>query len=236
MSSQSFSSPRASRTPADAEAARVVARLLLEIEAVNFRPEEPYILTAGWASPVYIDCRKIIGFPRARRKIMSLARDHIERTVGSESLDLVAGGETAGIPFAAWIAEGLALPMSYVRKKPKGFGRMARIEGILREGDRTLLVEDLTSDGGSKIIFADALRSAGAIVDHAFVVFYYAAFPGALETLAEHGIQLHWLATWNDVLEVAQERQAFSPEAIEEVRAFLADPTGWSAAHGGKGA
>src|SRR5512145_175338 len=152
-----------------AEAARTTARILLEIEAVHFRPRQPFTLTSGRASPVYIDCRKIISFPRARAKIIDLAVDLIEREIGFESLDAVAGGETAGIPFAAWIADRLSLPMLYVRKKPKGFGRNAQIEGHIEEGARTLLVEDLTTDGRSKVNFCKALRDAGAIVDHVFV-------------------------------------------------------------------
>src|ERR1700740_941249 len=81
----------------------------IEIKAFNFRPEQPYPLTAGWASPVYIDCRKLISYPRARRKITELARVEIEESVGHESLDAVAGGETAGIPYAAWISDALML-------------------------------------------------------------------------------------------------------------------------------
>src|SRR5215813_566420 len=141
-----------------AEAARTTARILLEIEAVHFRPQQPFMLTSGRASPVYIDCRKIISFPRARTKIIDLAIELIEREIGFESLDAIAGGETAGIPFAAWIADRLSLPMLYVRKKPKGFGRNSQIEGHLVEGQRVLLVEDMTSDGRSKVNFCAALR------------------------------------------------------------------------------
>ncbi|WP_413204012.1 orotate phosphoribosyltransferase [Rhodospirillum sp. A1_3_36] len=219
---------------ADAEAGRAVASILLEIGAVNFRPQEPYTLTAGWASPVYIDCRKIISYPRARRRIIELATRKIERMVGYESLDAVAGGETAGIPYAAWLADSLALPMQYVRKKPKGFGRMAQIEGDLTEEQRVLLVEDLATDGGSKLSFVKALRDAGAQVNHAFVVFFYGAFPGALDSLAKEDVSLHWLATWHDVLAVAEETKAFPEDSIEGVRAFLKDPVGWSAARGGR--
>src|SRR6185369_9213454 len=103
----------------------IVARILLEIAAVHFRPSEPFILTSGRASPVYIDCRKIISFPRARRKVITLAAEKVETEIGFESLDAVAGGETAGIPYAAWLADKLDLPMLYIRKKPKGFGRGA---------------------------------------------------------------------------------------------------------------
>ncbi len=131
----------------DRDAALTTARILLEIKAVNFRPEEPYTFTSGWKSPVYIDCRRIIYFPRARAKICELAVEKIGRHVGYETIEAVAGGETAGIPFAAWIADRMLAPMAYVRKKPKGFGRNALIEGDVPEGKRTLLVEDLTTDG-----------------------------------------------------------------------------------------
>ncbi|HUC18352.1 MAG TPA: orotate phosphoribosyltransferase [Acetobacteraceae bacterium] len=217
----------------DRDAALATARILLEIKAVNFRPEEPYLFTSGWSSPVYIDCRHIIYFPRARARICELAVGKIGRHIGLETIEVVAGGETAGIPFAAWIADRMMAPMAYVRKRPKGFGRNALIEGDVPEGKETLLVEDLTTDGQSKIQFTEALRAAGAIVNHAFVVFFYGVFPGSLETLAAMGITLHHLCTWWDVLEACKDRPYFADTALAEVRRFLEDPIGWSAAHGG---
>jgi orotate phosphoribosyltransferase len=219
----------------DRDAALTTARILLEIKAVNFRPEEPYTFTSGWKSPVYIDCRKIISFPRARNRICDLAVEKIGRHIGYETIEAVTGGETAGIPYAAWIADRMMAPMSYVRKKPKGFGRNAQIEGDVPEGKRTLLVEDLTTDGASKIRFAQALRDAGAICDDTFVVFFYGVFPGGQERLKEINLNLIHLCTWWDVLEVCRERPYFSEGALKEVRKFLEDPTGWSKAHGGIG-
>ncbi|MBV8590831.1 MAG: orotate phosphoribosyltransferase, partial [Acetobacteraceae bacterium] len=143
------------------------------------------------------------------------------------------GGETAGIPFAAWIADRMLLPMAYVRKQPKGFGRHAQIAADVPEGKQTLLVEDLTTDGRSKIRFAQSLRDAGAIVNHTFVVFFYGVFPGSFETLASMGIGLHHLCTWWDVLEACRERPYFKDRALAEVRRFLENPVAWSAAHGG---
>ncbi|NQU62009.1 MAG: orotate phosphoribosyltransferase [Rhodospirillales bacterium] len=212
------------------------ARLLLDIKAVNFRPEEPYMLTAGWASPVYIDCRWIISFPEARARINQLAVEKLEREIGFSAIDAVAGGETAGIPFAAWIAEATSKPMLYIRKKPKGFGRNAQIEGNPIEGSKVLLVEDLATDGGSKITFVEALRAAGTEVTDVFVVFFYGAFPGAEKTMDGIGVNLHYLATWKNVLQAAEDGQYFDPSAINGVREFLDDPVGWSVAHGGKGA
>ena len=217
----------------DRDAALTAARILLEIKAVNFRPEEPYTLTSGWKSPVYIDCRRIIFFPRARAKVCELGVEKIGRHIGYESIDVVAGGETAGIPFAAWIADRMLTPMAYVRKKAKGFGRNALIEGDVHEGMRTLLVEDLTTDGASKIQFCQALRDAGAIVNHTFVVFFYGVFPGSFDTLSRMDIQLHHLCTWWDVLEVCRERPYFGNAALAEVHRFLENPVAWSAAHDG---
>ena len=219
--------------PDDAEMARLTARMLLEIQAVHFRADEPYKLTSGLASPVYIDCRKLISFPRIRSALMDFACAKLLRDAGFEAFDAVAGGETAGIPFAAWIAERLGLPMLYVRKKPKGFGRNAQIEGSFAEGARILLVEDLTTDGGSKIRFAEAVRAAGGDVRHTFVLFFYSVFPGTLDVLAGHDLTLHYLATWREVLAEAKAGRHFEPAALAAVEAFLADPLAWSADHGG---
>jgi orotate phosphoribosyltransferase len=219
-------------TPKD-EIARLTARMLLEIDAVHFRADQPYTFTSGLASPVYIDCRKLISYPRIRGALMDFAVSTLARDAGFEQVDAVAGGETAGIPFAAWIADRMDLPMLYVRKKPKGFGRNAQIEGTFPEGARVLLVEDLTTDGGSKVKFADALREAGAQVAHTLVVFYYDIFPETPERLAAKGLTLHHLATWWDVLAEARAQGRFDKATLTQVERFLGAPLQWSAANGG---
>jgi orotate phosphoribosyltransferase len=213
--------------------ARTVARMLLEIEAVHFRADQPYTFTSGLASPVYIDCRKLISYPRVRSALMDFAASLVFRSVGFEQFDVVAGGETAGIPFAAWLSDKMGLPMVYVRKKPKGFGRNAQIEGSLSEGARVLLVEDLTTDGGSKLKFAEAIGHAGAKVSDTFAVFYYDIFPETPARLEAAGMRLHYLATWWDVLKVCREEQRFDAATLTEVERFLKAPIAWSSAHGG---
>ena len=155
------------------------------------------------------------------------------RDVGFEQFDAVAGGETAGIPFAAWMADRLMLPMQYVRKKPKGFGRNAQIEGHIEDGDRVLLVEDMTTDGRSKVNFCKALREAGATVEHVFVFFFYDIFPEGKKILGDLGVTLHALATWWDVLEVAKKSGKFDKAQAQGSREIHDDPAGWSKAHGG---
>jgi len=221
--------------PALTPEARTTAQILLEIGAVLFSPAEPFTFTSGRRSPVYVDCRAVMSYPRARGKLMELGRDAIEAGAGHACFDAVAGGETAGIPFAAWLAERLELPMVYVRKKPKGFGRDARIEGHLQPGARVLLVEDLATDGGSKAGFVDALHEAGAQVNHAFVLFHYGIFPGSTRVLDARGVQLHALATWWDTVAVAEELGYLDEQGLGTVRDFLNAPDAWSAAHGGPG-
>jgi orotate phosphoribosyltransferase len=213
--------------------ADMTAKMMLEVKAVHFSEGKPFVFTSGWASPVYIDCRKLISYPRVRSTLIDFATATIVRDVGFEQFDTVAGGETAGIPYAAWIADRLSLPMQYVRKKPKGFGRGAQIEGHIEEGARTLLVEDLTTDGRSKVNFCKALRDAGAVVDHVFVMFYYDIFPESKKIIADIDVKLLHLATWWDVLRVVKGGGYFEPRVIEEVERFLNAPAKWSAEHGG---
>jgi orotate phosphoribosyltransferase len=215
--------------------ARLTAKMLLEVEAVRFMTDKPFIFTSGWASPVYTDCRRLISFPRARRALIEFGVATIEREVGFEQFDAVAGGETAGIAFAAWMADRLMLPMQYVRKKPKGFGRNAQIEGHIESGDRVLLVEDMTTDGRSKVNFCKALRGAGAVVDHVFVFFFYDIFPESKKIFSDLGVTLHTLATWWDVLDVAKKSGKFDKGKLKEVEKFMKDPAAWSKAHGGAG-
>lgn len=219
--------------PPKEEIARLTARMLLEIKAVHFNAAEPFTLASGLPSPTYIDCRRLISYPRIRSTLMDFLAVTVMREAGFEAFDNIAGGETAGIPFAAMVAERLALPMTYVRKKPKGYGRNARIEGVMSEGARVLLVEDLATDGGSKLSFVDAIRATGASCAHTAVIFYYGIFPETVETLAGHGVRLLHLCTWWDVLAEARESAAFDRATLDEVEAFLTNPRPWQAARAG---
>ena len=165
--------------------------------------------------------------------MMDFAIATIDRDIGRGEIDAVAGGETAGIPFAAWVADRLHLPMQYVRKKPKGFGRGAQIEGQLIPGQRVLLVEDLTTDGRSKVNFVKAIRDADGKCAHCFVIFFYDIYPEGRKILGDLGVTLHSLTTWWDVLAVAKASGKFDAKMLAEVEKFMHDPAGWSKAHGG---
>jgi orotate phosphoribosyltransferase len=182
---------------------------------------------------VYNDSRWLISFPDVRATLMDLMIAGIDRDIGRDKVDAVAGGETAGIPFAAWVADRLHLPMQYVRKKPKGFGRGSQIEGQLLPGQRVLLVEDLATDGRSKVNFVKAIRDADGRCEHCFVLFFYDIYKDSQRILSDLGVTLHALTTWWDVLAVAKASGKFDPKMLAEVEAFMHDPAGWSKAHGG---
>ncbi len=213
--------------PTSKEIAQLTAKMLLEIKAVHFNSQKPFVLASGKSSPTYIDCRKIISFPRARSTLMDFLTVTVMREAGFEEFDNIAGGETAGIPFSALVAERMALPMTYIRKKPKGYGKNSQIEGIMKDGQRVLLVEDLTTDGGSKISFIDAIRETGATCSHTAVIFYYGIFKNTEKILDNHGVRLHYLCTWWDVLAEAKKQSSFDQETLFEVESFLRQPEEW---------
>jgi orotate phosphoribosyltransferase len=212
----------------DEKIAHQAARILIDTKSVLFNAKEPFTFTSGRKSPVYVDCRRLISFPAERTILMDLGAKMLHDAAGG--VDYVAGGETAGIPYAAFIAERLNKPMLYVRKKPKGFGRNAQIEGVMdNDGERVVLVEDLQTDGGSKKVFIDALRQAGAIVEHAFVVFHYGIFPASEKNMSDMGVKLHALCTWWDVLKSARAGKDYDTATLDAIESFLRDPEGWTA-------
>ena len=212
-----------------------VASFLFKMNAINFRPKTPYKFTSGWTSPVYIDCRSIISFLDIRRRIMNLSVALLKEKKVINDINFIAGGETAGIPYASWISDLMDKPMLYIRKSPKGFGRNAQIEGRVEIGDKVLLVEDLATDGGSKLNFINAIRNVQARVTDVFVIFFYDIFPNTLNILGKEGVTLHYLCTWHDVLRVAKKENHYNSAILDEVSVFLDDPISWSKQHGGRG-
>jgi len=209
--------------------ARITAKMLLEIDAIHFNYQKPFTLTSGIRSPVYIDCRKIISYPKIRSTLIDFCADIILEDIGLDQIDSLVGGETAGIPFAAFLSNRLDLPMHYIRKKPKGFGKDSQIEGDKIAGKRVILIEDLTTDGGSKIKFCNALRSAEAKVENTIVIFYYNIFPSIPTKLNKIGLKLHYLASWWDILKLFKDEGTdWSNETLSQIEQFLTAPLEWS--------
>jgi orotate phosphoribosyltransferase len=206
-------------------ASHITARALLDAGAFLIRPNEPFRLTSGLLAPIYINCRLILGHARARADIA----DALAVDVAKRGADIVAGGVTAGVPFATLVADRLALPLTYVRPQPKNHGTGGQIEGAEVEGKKIVLVEDLITSATSIVLFTNALRAAGATVDHASVVFARMT-DAAQPALDELGLSLNVLCDMETLLEMAQEEGVASAAAIAEVRAYLNDAEGWSAA------
>lgn len=210
--------------------AKITSEILIEIGAAYVNLEKPFIFTSGTVSPAYVDCRKIISFPHQRRKIIELATSLINDNIGMANIDVIAGGETAGIPFAAWLSEYLNLPMIYVRKKPKDVGRLGQVEGDVKEDKKVLLVEDLIFDAKSKLNFCNGITKTGAIVEHILVVFDY-GHAESRKNLETHGLELHSMTSWDTLLQVAEEKKYFTKEECGEIQKFLQAPTDWAKEH-----
>ena len=144
----------------------------------------------------------------------------------------MAGGETAGIPYATFLADKLNKPMIYIRKKPKGFGINKQIEGNFKKDDKALLVEDLATDGGSKIIFVNALREARLKVKDIFVIFYYDIFDFASSELSKLNVNIHSLCTWNDIINYIESEKIFSDSEVLSLKEFLSNPNRWRENYG----
>jgi len=219
----------------DDKIARTTAKFLLEINAIHFNSVSPFTLTSGLKSPVYIDCRKLISYPKARSILINFCSDIVVNKIGLDKVESLVGGETAGIPFASFLASKLELPMHYVRKKPKGFGVNNYIEGNNIKGKKVILVEDLTTDGGSKIKFCNSIRKAGATVEETIVLFYYNIFDDVPDKLKKSGINLNYLACWWDILNYCKEdKSIIDNETITQIEQFLISPKEWSNNHNNK--
>tara|TARA_B100001245_G_scaffold231548_1_gene212518 strand:- start:1809 stop:2438 length:630 start_codon:yes stop_codon:yes gene_type:complete len=199
------------------------AKILLDIKAINIQPKKPFKLTSGRLSPVYVDCRKIISHLKERRSIINMGSKLIKKKINLKNIDYIAGGETAGIPYASWISEKLNKPMIYIRKKPKGFGKLSQIEGEIKNKSRVLLIEDLSTDGKSKINFCNAIKKAGGKIKDIFVIFNYDVYPDTI--LKENKLILHFLTNWKFVIKHLKKKKNFKNEEILAIEKFLLKDT-----------
>src|SRR6266850_1332824 len=213
------------------DVAQRIAEMLLRTEAIQVYKERPFVFVSGRISPVYIDCRRLLSFPEVREEIITQMAKKAETEIGLDAIDVVAGGETAGIPYAAFVSQKLMKPMIYIRKQPKGYGGTKQIEGILEANRRVLLVEDLITDGLSKLRFNIGIRAAGAKMTYCLCVFDYASDRlnqhEGRDNLAKNDIALHVLANWDDVLDTGLSKRYFSEQSSQQIIDFLNDPDNW---------
>ena len=207
-----------------------IAQILIDIKSINFSFNDPFTLTSGLKSPVYVDCRKIISYVKEREIIFNKAIEYFKKN--NLNFDILAGGETAGIPYAAFLSDKLNKPMIYIRKKPKGFGINKQIEGNFIKNQNAMIIEDLATDGGSKIIFVNALRNVGLKVQDIFVIFYYDIFDFKSSELSKLNIKIHSLCTWKDIINYIKNEKIFSKSEISNLKEFLSSPNSWREKHG----
>ena len=179
-----------------------IANLLLSIGCVNIDFKKQFTLTSGKKSPVYVDCRKLISFPKERELIINEMSKQIKSKYKDNST-IIAGGETAGIPYSSFLCQKMKYPMIYIRKSPKGFGKGKLIEGEFKKNNQSILVEDMATDGGSKLHFIKALRQNKLKVKDIYVVFYYGIYPKAKINISKMKVNLNYLTSWRDILTIS---------------------------------
>lgn len=216
-----------------AHISKAMALLLWRIEAVKIDTEEPFKLKSGNYSPIYIDCRRAISSRRAMRLFEAAA----EAIMDGKQVDVVAGGETAGIPYAAYLSKTMNVRMVYVRKENKEHGTKSKVEGWIPETDpqdvdqlysqHVWLIEDLITDGGSKIGFVEALRShpSRCLLDNCLVLFDRQQ--GGKELLEQSEIDLHSVTNMDALMATFDMDNLIPPEQIESVCLYLEDSEKW---------
>ncbi len=206
-----------------AEAERT-SQILLDIGAVTLNLENPYTYVSAIRSPVYTDCRLLMGYPQERRTIAHLLAEKIAQT---GNFDVIAGTATAGIPHAAWVSERLGKPMVYVRSEAKGHGKQNQIEGpTISDGQKVAVVEDLISTGSSSIATVEALREAGATVDFIFAIMTY-GMAKADENFAKTRVRPIVLATFEDLVTKAAAIGQINDSQREVILDWTKDTAGW---------
>ncbi|MEQ8711350.1 MAG: phosphoribosyltransferase family protein [Rhodospirillales bacterium] len=202
------------------------ARIISDSRSLYTRTDgEPFFFSSGWASPVFIDCKKLISAPDDRSLLVEMAVEAITAHIDPGSLDAVAGCELTGVPFAALIADRLHKPLVLVCRQSKGFGRLAQFEGSFEPGAKILLIDDLATDGASESVFMSALRRAEAEILGTFVLVDFNVFTGEHRMLS--------LATLEDIMDRAESDGYFGNREADEIRKFIRDAPTWSRKHGG---
>lgn len=191
---------------------KLIAKALLDIEAVSLSPNEMYTWSSGIQSPIYCDNRVTLGYPEVRTAIRDGLIELIQQHFAE--VEIVSGTATAGIPHAAYISDKMNLPMNYVRSKSKSHGKQNQIEGARSEGKKVVVIEDLISTGGSSITAVEALQEAGAEVLGVVAIFTY-GLNKADETFKAAGVPFYTLSNYDELIEVAREEGKISEDDIQ---------------------
>jgi orotate phosphoribosyltransferase len=209
----------------DKETAQKTAELLLQINAIKLKPQNPFTWASGWKSPIYCDNRIVLSFPSARNYIKEQLAQQIVELYGKP--DIIAGVATGAIGIGALVADFLNLPFCYVRPDAKKHGRQNKVEGFLQEGQNVLIVEDLISTGKSSLLAVDAIREANANVMGMVAIFTY-GFAIAEENFKTADVSLHTLSNYSNLIQLAEKSNYITSSDAKLLSQWREDPSNWS--------
>ena len=204
--------------------AKELALDLLDINAVILRPNDPFTWSSGWNSPIYCDNRLTMRYPKIRKKIAQKFVEFISNEYAD--VDVITGTATAGIPHAAWVAENMDKPMSYVRAKAKAYGLGNQIEGGIQKGETTVVIEDLISTGGSAISVVEALQFIGADIEAVLSIFTY-GFDKANKRFDKAGVPMFTLTDYSTLIDIASENDYVNESDLETLAEWRKTPDTW---------
>lgn len=203
----------------------LLAEKLLKISAIKLQPENPFVWSSGWSSPIYTDNRKTLSYPEIRSFIkIELSRLIMENF---QDADAIAGVATGAIAQGALVAEELMLPYVYVRSTPKDHGLENLIEGNLKPSQKVVVIEDLVSTGGSSLKAVEAIRKAGCTVVGMVAIFTY-EFPVAVKAFSKAGVKLITLSNYSSMLKAALETNYINASDIKTLEKWREDPASWA--------
>lgn len=204
--------------------AQSVAKDLLDINAVTLSPNDPFTWASGLKSPIYCDNRLTISYPAVRKAIYTGMTDLIKEHFGDA--EVIAGTATAGIPHAAWVAEKMNLPMIYVRSKPNDHGQGKQTEGVLKPGQKVVVIDDLLSTGGSVLKAVHAVQKAGAKVIGVVAVFSY-QLPEADKNFGDEQIDFYTVTNYSTLIDIAKDNGDVDEKDLSSLQEWRKDPENW---------
>ncbi|WP_394751183.1 orotate phosphoribosyltransferase [Spongiimicrobium salis] len=208
----------------DKDTAKKTAELLLQINAIKLKPENPFSWASGWKSPIYCDNRIILSYPVIRNFVRQEMAKQVEALYGKP--DVIAGVATGAIGIGMLVAEQLGLPFVYVRPEPKSHGRQNQIEGYLEANQNVVVIEDLISTGKSSLNAVNALKESGANIKGMIAIFTY-GFKVASENFEKNEVELHTLSDYDHLIQQASDTNYIKEEQLQTLMEWKSNPAAW---------
>lgn len=208
-----------------------VSKLLLQIAAVSFRFNPPFTYTTGMKSPIYLDNRIVMSYPKVREKIVDFYVKKIKEEIKLKNVEWIAGTATAAIPHASFIASQLKLPLVYVRPTTKSYGKGNQVEGYIKKGSKVLIVEDHISTASSVIETARAVRAEGGKVNYCIATTTYET-PMSKDNIKKSNLKLIALTTGKNIVETAMDKKYITAGQKKIIDDWFTDPKGWAKRNG----